>query len=112
VVGEYAAGGQRVAIRRGVEQQMQRTEAGIAGLKGQLAAHKSSLGRLIAAERAMLAGLTVPQQQLVVNNSIGAGGSSAPQQYTGPTTTEADRAVAFAYAQLGCPYLYGGTGLI
>src|SRR5713101_2146444 len=51
----------------------QRTEAGIAGLKGQLAARKSSLGKLIATEKATLASLTVPQQQAVANNSIGAG---------------------------------------
>ena len=94
----------------GVEQEMQRTEAGIAGLKRQLAAHKASLGKLIATEKGILAGLTVPQQQAVVSNSIGANGNSAPQQYTGPTTTQADRAVAFAYNQLGCPYVYGGTG--
>jgi peptidoglycan DL-endopeptidase CwlO len=93
-----------------VGQQMQRTEAGIVALKGQLAAHKTSLGKLIATERAMLDGLTVPEQQAVVSNSIGANGSSAPQQYTGPTTTQAEKAVAFVYDQLGCPYLYGGTG--
>ena len=94
----------------GVEQQMQRTEAGIAGLKKQLAAHKASLGKLIDTEKATLAGLTVPQQQTVVSSSIGANGSSAPEQYTGPTTTQADKAVAFVYDQLGCPYVYGGTG--
>jgi cell wall-associated NlpC family hydrolase len=94
----------------GVEQEMQRTEAGIASLKKQLAAHKASLGKLIDTEKATLAGLTVPQQQTVVSNSIGANGSSAPQQYTGPTTTQADKAVAFVYDQLGCPYVYGGTG--
>jgi len=94
----------------GVEQEMQRTEAGIASLKRQLAAHKNSLGKLIATEQATLDGLTVPQQQTVVSNSIGANGSSAPQQYAGPTGTQADTAVAFAYNQLGCPYVYGGTG--
>jgi peptidoglycan DL-endopeptidase CwlO len=94
----------------GVEQEMQRTEAGIAGLKRQLAAHKNSLGKLIATEQATLDGLPVPQQQTVVSNSIGANGSSAPQQYAGPTGTQADTAVAFAYNQLGCPYVYGGTG--
>jgi len=94
----------------GVEQQVRRTETGIAGLRGQLAAHKTSLGQLIAAEKATLASLTVPQQQQVQGNSIGANGSSAPQQYTGPTSTQAGKAVAFAYAQLGCPYVYGGTG--
>jgi peptidoglycan DL-endopeptidase CwlO len=93
-----------------VEQQMQRTGAGIVALTGQLAAHKMALGKLIATEKAILAGLTAPQQQVVVSNSIGANGSSAPQQYTGPTTTQAEQAVAFVYAQLGCPYLYGGTG--
>ncbi len=94
----------------GVEQEMQRTEAGIASLKGQLAAHKNSLGKLITTEKATLASLTVPQQQMVVSHSIGANGSPTPQAYTGPTTTQAEKAVAFAYAQLGCPYLYGGTG--
>ncbi len=94
----------------GVEQEMQRTEAGIASLKGQLAEHKNSLGKLIATEKATLDGLTVPQQQAVVSNSIGANGSSAPQSYTGPTSTEAEKAVAFVYDQLGCPYVYGGTG--
>jgi len=93
-----------------VEQEMQRTEAGIVGLKHQLAAHRSSLGKLIDTQNAILASLTVPQRQVVTNNSIGANGSSAPQPYTGPTTTQAQKAVAFAYAQLGCPYVYGGTG--
>jgi cell wall-associated NlpC family hydrolase len=94
----------------GVEQEMQRTEAGIAGLKRQLASHKSSLGKLIDTQKVTLASLTVPQRQAVTTNSIGANGSSAPQQYTGPTGTQAQKAVAFAYAQLGCPYVYGGTG--
>jgi cell wall-associated NlpC family hydrolase len=94
----------------GVEQEMQRTEAGIASLKGQLAAHKNSLSKLLATEKATLGGLTVPQQQTVLSNSIGANGSSAPQPYTGPTSTQAGKAVAFVYNQLGCPYVYGGTG--
>ena len=94
----------------GVEQEMQRTETGIVGLKSQLAAHKTSLGKLLATEKATLNGLTVPQQQAVVTNSIGASGSSAPQQYAGPTGTQADQAVAFVYSQLSCPYVYGGTG--
>ncbi|MGH3163273.1 MAG: NlpC/P60 family protein, partial [Streptosporangiaceae bacterium] len=94
----------------GVEQEMSRTEAGIVGLKSQLASHRSSLGKLIDTQKATLASLTVPQRQAVTDNAIGANGSSAPQQYTGPTSTQAQKAVAFAYAQLGCPYVYGGTG--
>src|SRR5271169_1411270 len=40
-----------------VEQEAQRTEAGIATLKSQLADHKNSLGKLIATEQATLDGL-------------------------------------------------------
>ena len=94
----------------GVEQQVQRTESGIASLKSQLAGHKNSLGKLISTQKATLASLTVPQQQTVQSNSIGASGSSAPQPYTGPTSTQAGKAVAFAYAQLGKPYQWGATG--
>ena len=94
----------------GVEQEMSRTETGIASLRRQLADHRSSLGKLIDTQKATLASLTVPQRQAVTDNTIGANGSSAPQQYTGPTATQAQKAVAFAYAQLGCPYVYGGTG--
>jgi cell wall-associated NlpC family hydrolase len=94
----------------GVEQEMQRTETGIAALKSQLTAHKKSLSKLITTEQATLASLTVPEQQTVKSNSIGANGSSTSVSYTGPTSTEADKAVAFVYTQLGCPYVYGGTG--
>jgi peptidoglycan DL-endopeptidase CwlO len=94
----------------GVEQEMQRTESGIATLKSQLSVHKNSLGNLISTEKATLASLTVPQQQTVQSNSIGANGSSAPQPYTGPTSTQAGKAVAFTYAQLGKPYQWGATG--
>jgi peptidoglycan DL-endopeptidase CwlO len=94
----------------GVEQEQQRTESGIAALKTQLADHKNSLGKLIATEQTTLDSLTVPQQQTVKSNTIGANGSTQKVAYTGPTGSQADQAVAFAYAQLGCPYVYGGTG--
>jgi peptidoglycan DL-endopeptidase CwlO len=94
----------------GVEQQVQRTKTGIAALKGQLDGHKKSLGKLISAQKATLASLTVPEQQAVASQSIGGGGSSVPQQYTGSTSTQAGKAVAFAYAQLGKPYQWGATG--
>jgi cell wall-associated NlpC family hydrolase len=93
----------------GVEQQMQRTEDGVATLKSQLAAQKKSLGGLITTEKATLASLTVPQQQTVASNTIGASGTTTAT-YTGPTSSQADKAVAFAYAQLGKPYQWGATG--
>ena len=93
----------------GVEQEMQRTETGIAGLKQQLAGHKSSLGKLIDTQKATLASLTVPQQQAVTNQSIGGSGTTSAT-YTGTTSTQGGKAVAFAYAQLGKPYQWGATG--
>jgi len=93
----------------GIEQQMQRTEDGIAALRSQLTGQKNSLGQFIAKEKATLASLTVPQQQTVASSSIGAGGTTAAT-YTGPTSTQAEQAVAFAYAQLGKPYQWGATG--
>ena len=95
----------------GVEQEMSRTESGIAGLKRQLSDHKSSLGKLIDTQKATLASLTVPQQQTVQTNSIGAGGTGTTSAtYTGTTSTQGGKAVAFAYAQLGKPYEWGATG--
>jgi cell wall-associated NlpC family hydrolase len=93
------------------EQQVQRTESGITTLQTQLAAHKKSLGKLISTEEATLASLTAPQQQTVQSNTIGAGGTGTTSAtYSGPTSTQAEKAVAFAYEQLGKPYVWGATG--
>jgi cell wall-associated NlpC family hydrolase len=101
----------------GVQQEMQRTENGIASLQSELSARKSSLKKLVATEQTTLDSLTVPQQQQVSSATIGAGGSTngnntttPPSTYTGPTGTQAEKAVAFAYSVLGCAYVYGGTG--
>jgi cell wall-associated NlpC family hydrolase len=95
----------------GVEQEMSRTEAGISGLKQQLSDHKSSLGKLIDTQKATLASLTVPQQQAVQSNSIGGGSTGTTSAtYSGTTSTQGGKAVAFAYAQLGKPYQWGATG--
>ena len=94
----------------GVEQELLRTEDGIVTLKTQLADQKNSLGKLIATEQATLDSLTVPQQQQVKSNTLGGNGSTQHVTYSGPTSTQAGKAVAFAYAQLGCPYVFGGTG--
>jgi peptidoglycan DL-endopeptidase CwlO len=95
------------------DQQVQRTESGIKTLKDQLAAHKASLSKLISTEKATLASLTVPEQQTVQANTIGSAGSGSATTsatYTGPTSTQAEKVVAFAYAQLGKPYVWGATG--
>ena len=40
----------------------------------------------------------------------GGSGGGGGKKYSGPTGSQADAAVAFAYKQIGCPYYYGGTG--
>ncbi|MBO0775151.1 MAG: C40 family peptidase, partial [Actinobacteria bacterium] len=72
----------------------------------QLAAQKASLAKVIARQKTILASLTAQQQATA---TVGVGGSTSGT-YTGTTSTQAGKAVAFAYAQLGKPYAYGGTG--
>jgi cell wall-associated NlpC family hydrolase len=98
----------------GVQQEMQRTESGIASLKKQLNERKVTLTGLLNTEKATLQTLTYTQRQQVTSTStVGAGGTgnvtpTPPPNL--PTGTQADTAVAFAYSQLGCPYVFGGTG--
>ena len=100
----------------GVQQQLQRTDTGIAALKAQLAARKGQISKLLASEQATLDSLTAQQQTAVKATSIGAGGTTTaiytapPAGSAGPATTQANQAVAFAYAQLGKPYQWGATG--
>jgi cell wall-associated NlpC family hydrolase len=100
-----------------VREQRQRTEQGIAQIRAQLATQKASLNKLLASSKATLDSLTAAQQAQVTADTIGGTTSSSsgqsgatPMAYTGPTGTQADNAVAFAYAQLGKPYVYGATG--
>jgi cell wall-associated NlpC family hydrolase len=96
--------------------QRQHTEQGVAQIKGQLAAEKSKLSKLLASRQATLDSLTAAQQAQVEESTVGAAASTstqtgtAPVTYSGPTTTQADKAVAFAFAQLGKPYEWGATG--
>ena len=94
------------------QQHAQRTEAGVVALRAQLAARKASLNKLIASKQATLDSLTAEQQATVTASTVGSNGSTGTTTatYTGPTSTQAEKAVAFAFAQLGKPYLWGGTG--
>jgi cell wall-associated NlpC family hydrolase len=102
-----------------IRQQRQRTEQGIGQIRAQLTAQKTSLNKLLASSQATLDSLTVAQQQQVNQSTVGGTTSTStgtgqtgttPIAYTGPTTTQADKAVAFAYAQIGKPYQWGATG--
>lgn len=101
----------------GVQQEMQRTEDGVATLEKALSGKKSSLSQLIGTEKTTLASLTLQQQQQVSSTTVGNGGNGNGPTGTPPPTdplpasaNQADGAVSFAYAQLSCPYVYGGTG--
>jgi peptidoglycan DL-endopeptidase CwlO len=104
----------------GVQQEMQRTEDGIASLRSELGSRKNSLNKLINVEKATLASLTYQQQQQVTTGTLGGGttGNGGQAGNTNPNTpppnlpsgSQADAAVTFIFSQLGCPYVYGGTG--
>jgi len=93
------------------QQTAQRTRAGILALKTSLGKQRSQLDGLITQQKSLLAQLTPVQQAAAGPGGGGGGGSTSPPvKYSGPTSTQAQQAVAFAYAQLNCPYVYGGTG--
>ncbi len=83
----------------------QRTEAAVASLKKQLASQKANLNKLINKQQSLLNTLTAQQQADLIGGGALVGGTN-----TVPTNTQAGKAVAFAFAQLGCPYVFGGTG--
>jgi cell wall-associated NlpC family hydrolase len=91
----------------GAHQMAKRTEQAVAALKKQLGSQRAALNKTIAQQQSLLASLTPQQQQ----QQLGGGGTATGRGgYTGPTSTQAEKAVQFAYNQLGCPYVYGGTG--
>ena len=96
----------------GARQMAKRTEQAVAGLKKQLGSQRTALDKTITQQKALLASLTPQQQQQQLGGGgTTTGGTTTGQGgYTGPTSTQAEQAVAFAYNQLGCPYVFGGTG--
>ncbi len=84
----------------------ERTRAGIQSLSNSLAAQKTAMGKLVSQQQTLVAQLT-PAQAATVTPGVN---GSTTATYTGPTSTQAQKAVAFAYSKLGCPYVYGGTG--
>jgi cell wall-associated NlpC family hydrolase len=97
---------------QGARLMAKRTTAAISKLKKQLTGQKSSLEKLISKQQAILKTLTQQQreQQLGGGGGGGSGGGGGGGHYTGPTGTQAEKAVAFAYDALGCPYVFGATG--
>jgi cell wall-associated NlpC family hydrolase len=97
----------------GAQTVAKRTAAAVEKMKKQLAGQKASLQKLINQQQGILQTLTQKQrlQQLGGGGGgAGGGGGGGGGHYKGPTGTQAENAVAFAYDQLGCPYVFGGTG--
>jgi len=102
-----------VAARQlnGAQQSARRAKAAIVSLHNNLASQKKSLHKLIGQQQALLSQLTPAQQQAVgPGGGGGGGGGGGTTTYRGPTGTQAEKAVAFAYAQIGKPYVFGASG--
>jgi len=98
-----------------IKGQRQRTADGVAQLEAQYAAQKASMTKLLDTQTSLLKSLTAEQQAAVAAQTVGGSTGSAtvtttPVAYTGPTSSQAGRAVAFAYGQLGKPYVWGAAG--
>jgi peptidoglycan DL-endopeptidase CwlO len=91
----------------GAQQAAERVRAGKVALKDELAGEKSTNAKLTAQQTALLAQLTPAQQAAVSPSSQG--GTTVAQDPV-PTSSQAGKAVQFAFDQLGCPYVFGGTG--
>ena len=86
------------------QQTAQRTEMAVTALERQRLAKRKAIAAAVSKQRALLAQLTAQQQTLL------SGGAITTATYTGPTNTQEGKAVAFAYGQLGKPYVWGATG--
>jgi peptidoglycan DL-endopeptidase CwlO len=97
----------------GAQQSAKRTEAAITTLRSQAQARVASMNKALNQKKSLLATLTA-QQQRTVTTAAGPAVGGGPPTRTAPTPAPASgsagKAVAFATAQLGCPYVFGGTG--
>jgi cell wall-associated NlpC family hydrolase len=86
-----------------------RVRSGILALKDKLAGQKASLKKLINQQQSLLNQLS-PAEQAGTGPGGGAPttGIGAPDPL--PDVSQGEQAVAFAFAQIGCPYVFGGTG--
>jgi cell wall-associated NlpC family hydrolase len=93
-----------------VQEEQQRTESGIQELARMRSHAKDHIAKLLSDQKNILSTLTAQQLTQVQQGTVTSGGGNTHAHYTGPTATQAEKAVAFVFAQLGCPYSYGSTG--
>jgi peptidoglycan DL-endopeptidase CwlO len=92
------------------QQAARRTEAAVTALARQRLTQQKAVAATIATQTKLLARLTARQRAALERQEARSAPVTTTATYTGPTTTQADKAVAFAYAQLGKPYVWGATG--
>ena len=85
---------------------VKRNRVSILALRNSLQKRKAYMEGLASQAETLLAKLT-PAQKTQVGSG---GGQTGGIKYKGPTSTQAEKAVAFAYGAIGCPYVWGGTG--
>ena len=99
----------------GAQQSAKRTKAAITTLRNQAQTRVDSKNKALQQKQSLLATLTAQQQQ-TVTTMASPGGTGTPSPPTtkapapAPANTNAGKAVAFTYAQIGCPYVFGATG--
>jgi peptidoglycan DL-endopeptidase CwlO len=92
-----------------------RARGAILALRNSLSKRQQALNKMIAQQKSLLAQLTPPQQVGTGPGGGGAGGGGGgggqpPVPYKGPTSTQAQQAVAYAYSKIGAPYVWGASG--
>jgi len=95
-----------------VQQDQQDTELGIQQITSRAKAAKNSAQTDLNHEQSILNGLDAAAAAQVTADTVGGSSSSAVAHPVDnvPTSSEAGKAVQFAFDQIGCDYIYGGTG--
>jgi cell wall-associated NlpC family hydrolase len=87
-----------------------RIKAAVAALAQRRLTQRQAVAATITRQKALLRRLTAQQRAALRRQAARSAAGTTTATYTGPTTTQAGKAVAFAYAQLGKPYVWGATG--
>ncbi len=103
LINDFLAAARQLASTQQIEQ---RTQAGIEELDHSLKARKQAMNKVLAQEQSLVSDLTPAE---LTATGTGEGGTS-PTPDPIATNTQAGKAVKYAYDQIGCPYVYGGTG--
>ena len=98
-----------------IREQRQRTESGVEQLTVQYKQQYASMTKAYNQQKSLLDSLTATQQAEVEAATVGGSTTSGtvtttPIAYAGPTGSQADAAVSYAYAHIGDYYVWGATG--